>query len=72
MHLPNMVALVIPTVAGVTFFALQLLLSCPPHALSASLNLPSGPHVHLVMYSGLWPIDSPQAEKARAPQAGVN
>ena len=67
-----MVALVILTIAGVTFFALQLLLSCPPHALSPSLHLPSGPRVHLVMYSGLWPIDSPQAEKARAPPAGVN
>lgn len=53
-------------------FAFQLLPLHAPRALPASLNLSSGPHVHLVMCSGLWPIPSSQTEEARAPLAGVN
>lgn len=53
-------------------FAFQLLPLYAPRALPASLNLSSGPHVHLVTCSGLWPIPSSQTEEARAPLAGVN
>lgn len=68
------VVIVIPAAANSTLCptAFQLLLFYPPHAFPASLNLPYGPLVHLVMSSGLWLLPSPQAEEARGPQADVN
>ena len=65
--------LVIPTVAAATLCLWPCsCLSAALLTLSASLHLASGPPVYLVMYSGLWPIPCPQAEKAGVPQAGVN